>query len=315
MSHYSFEFPYAFLLILLFWLCFKRCPSKSLAIYLPYIHLFMAKKRVKSRWIDIFKWLGIIALITALASPVKVEVYNNSKKEARDIMLIIDSSKSMLDRGFAENNPKLDKFSVVIDVIGKFIKDRKGDRVGLINFSSSAFVASPLTFDTNYLEYIISKQRVGLVGSRTAIYDALLQAIYILEKSEAKTKIAILLTDGIDNMSITKFSEIKESVKKSKVKLYIIGIGNLDDLDVPKLKELASAGRGKFYLATNSSLLDNIYKKIDMSETTKIKGESYKRYTYYYYFPLMFAIIFLLLFVYYKSIKGVAKWVLRICHY
>jgi Ca-activated chloride channel family protein len=307
MSHYSFEFPYAFLLLVLFWFCFKKCPAKSLAIYLPYIHLFISNKKVKSRWSDIFKWLGLIAFVTALASPVKVEIYNNIKKEARDIMLVIDSSKSMLDRGFDENNPKLDKFSVVRDVVSKFIKDRKGDRIGLINFSSSAFVASPLTFDKSYLEYIISKQRVGLVGSRTAIYDALLQAIYILEKSEAKTKIAILLTDGIDNMSVTKFREIKEAVKKSKVKLYIIGIGSIDDLDVPKLKELASAGRGKFYLATSSSLLENIYKKIDKSETTKIKGESYKQYTYYYYFPLIFAIIFLLLFVYYKSIKGVAK--------
>ncbi len=307
MSHYSFEFPYAFLLLVLFWFCFKKCPAKSLAIYLPYIHLFMAKKGVKSRWLDIYKWLGIIFLISAVASPIKVEIYNNIKQEARDIMLILDSSKSMLDRGFDSNEPKKDKFSVVIDVVSNFIKDRKNDRIGLINFSSSAFVASPLTFDKSYLKYIVKKQRVGLVGSRTAIYDALLQAIYILEKSEAKSKIAILLTDGMDNMSNTKYEEILDAVSKSKVKLYIIGIGNLDDLDVPKLKALAKAGRGKFFLATNSSLLDNIYKKIDISETTKIKGESYKKYTYYYYFPLIFAIVFLLLFVYYKSIKGVAK--------
>ena len=307
MSHYSFEFPYAFLLLVLFWFCFKKCPAKSLAIYLPYIHLFMAKKGVKSRWLDIYKWLGIIFLISAVASPIKVEIYNNIKKEARDIMLILDSSKSMLDRGFDSNEPKKDKFSVVIDVVSNFIKDRKNDRIGLINFSSSAFVASPLTFDKSYLKYIVKKQRVGLVGSRTAIYDALLQAIYILEKSEAKSKIAILLTDGMDNMSNTKYEEILDAVSKSKVKLYIIGIGNFDDLDVPKLKALAKAGRGKFFLATNSSLLDNIYKKIDISETTKIKGESYKKYTYYYYFPLIFAIVFLLLFVYYKSIKGVAK--------
>jgi len=312
MSHYSFEFPYAFLLLVLFWFCFKKCPAKSLAIYLPYIHLFMAKKGVKSRWLDIYKWLGIIFLISAVASPIKVEIYNNIKKEARDIMLILDSSKSMLDRGFDSNEPKKDKFSVVIDVVSNFIKDRKNDRIGLINFSSSAFVASPLTFDKSYLKYIVKKQRVGLVGSRTAIYDALLQAIYILEKSEAKSKIAILLTDGMDNMSNTKYEEILDAVSKSKVKLYIIGIGNFDDLDVPKLKALAKAGRGKFFLATNSSLLDNIYKKIDISETTKIKGESYKKYTYYYYFPLIFAIVFLLLFVYYKSIKGVAKWVLKI---
>jgi Ca-activated chloride channel family protein len=267
----------------------------------------MGKKRVKSRWLEIFKWLGIVTLTVALASPVKVEIYNNIKKKSRDIMLILDSSKSMLDRGFDANNPKVDKFSVVVDVVSKFVKDRSSDRVGLVNFSSSAFIASPLTFDKSYLEYIISKQRVGLVGSRTAIYDALLQGIYILEDSEAKAKIVILLTDGIDNMSTTTFNEIKDAVAKSKLKLYIVGIGQREDLDVPKLQELASSGRGKFYLATNSSALSSIYKEIDKSETSKVKGESYKQYTYYYYFPLIFAIIFLLLFVYFKSAKGVAK--------
>ena len=307
MSHYSFEFPYLFLLIGLFWLCFKKCPAKSLAIYLPYIHLLIGKKSVKSRWIDIFKWIGILALITALASPVKVEKFNNIKKEARDIMLILDSSKSMLDRGFDLENLEKDKFNIVIDVISNFIKERPNDRIGVINFSSSAFIASPLTFDKNYLQNIIKKQRVGIVGSRTAIYDALAQATYILENSDAKSKIAILLTDGADNMSYTTYKDLKNAISKSTIKLYIVGVGEYDDLNVPKLKELAKAGRGNFFLASNSSALNKIYKEIDKSETSKMKGESYKKYTYYYYFPLIISIIFLLLFVYYKSAKGVAK--------
>ena len=307
MSHYSFEFPYLFLLIGLFWLCFKKCPAKSLAIYLPYIHLLIGKKSVKSRWIDTFKWIGILALITALASPVKVEKFNNIKKEARDIMLILDSSKSMLDRGFDLENLEKDKFNIVIDVISNFIKERPNDRIGVINFSSSAFIASPLTFDKNYLQNIIKKQRVGIVGSRTAIYDALLQATYILENSDAKSKIAILLTDGADNMSYTTYKDLKNAISKSTIKLYIVGVGEYDDLNVPKLKELAKAGRGDFFLASNSSALNKIYNEIDKSETSKMKGESYKKYTYYYYFPLIISIIFLLLFVYYKSAKGVAK--------
>ncbi len=307
MSHYSFEFPYLFLLIGLFWLCFKKCPAKSLAIYLPYIHFLIGKKSVKSRWIDIFKWIGILALITALASPVKVEKFNNIKKEARDIMLILDSSKSMLDRGFDLENLEKDKFNIVIDVISNFIKERPNDRIGVINFSSSAFIASPLTFDKNYLQNIIKKQRVGIVGSRTAIYDALAQATYILENSDAKSKIAILLTDGADNMSYTTYKDLKNAISKSTIKLYIVGVGEYDDLNVPKLKELAKAGRGNFFLASNSFALNKIYKEIDKSETSKMKGESYKKYTYYYYFPLIISIIFLLLFVYYKSAKGLAK--------
>ncbi len=307
MSHYSFEFPYIFLLIGLFWLCSKKCPAKTLAIYLPYIHLLISKKRVKSRWLDIFKWIGIVSLITALASPVKVESIYTTKQDGRDIMLIIDSSQSMKDRNFDENNLTKDKFSAVKEVVSNFIKNRINDRIGIINFSSSAFIASPLTFDKEYLEYILSKQRVGIVGSRTAIYDALIQALYLLENSKAKSKIAILLTDGADNMSETKYEEVLNIVKRSKIKLYIIGIGTYDDLDVPKLKELAKDGRGKFFLATNSSALKVIYKDIEKSETTKIKDKSYKKYSYYFYFPLIFAIVFLLLYIYFKSVKGVAK--------
>jgi len=307
MSHYSFEFPYIFLLLILFWFCSKKCPAKNIAIYLPYIHLLISKKSIKSRWIEIFKWLSIVALVTALASPIKIDKIYSTKQEGRDIMLIIDSSKSMNEKNFDENNLSKDKFTAVKEVVTNFINNRKSDRIGIINFSSSAFIASPLTFDKEFLKYILNKQRVGIVGSRTAIYDALLQGLYILSNSQTKSKIALLLTDGADNMSQTKYSEILDLTKRSKIKLYIIGVGTFDDLDVPKLKELAKKSNGKFFLATNSQTLKVIYKEIEKSETTKIKDKSYKKYTYYFYFPLIFSIIFLLIFVYYKSAKGITK--------
>ncbi len=307
MSQFEFEFPYIFLLIILFWFCAKKCPAKGVSIYLPYIHLLIGSKGVKSRWLSIFKWIALIALLAALASPVKVTTYNNIKQEGHDIMIVLDSSDSMKERGFDLNDPRKDKFTTIIEVISKFVKDRKNDRVGLINFASSAFIASPLTFDKEYLNDVISKQRVGIVGKRTAIYDALLQGLYLLEESKTKSKIMILLTDGIDNMSITKDKEIIDLLKKSKIKLYIIGIGDYKDLDAPKLKALAKAGRGKFFLANNKDALSVIYKEIDNSETTKISGKSYKVYIYYYYYPLIFAIIFMLLYVYFKSVRGVAK--------
>ena len=307
MSQYSFEFPYVFLLIPIFWFCMRVCPARGITIYMPYIQVLIAKKSLKYRWLEIVKWLAILFFLVALASPVKVEKFNNVKKEGRDIMLVIDSSRSMLERGFDINNLKKDKFSAVIEVVESFVKDRQNDRVGLVNFASSAFIASPLTFDKNFLLDILTKQRVGIAGKRTAIYDALLQSLYILQNSEAKSKIAILLTDGVDNMSQTKFEEIIDIIKQTKVKLYTIGIGESKDLEVSKLEKLAQIGGGKFFLATNQKTLQNIYNEIDKSETTKIKSKTYKKYTYYYYYPLMFAIILLLLFVYAKSVRGVAK--------
>ncbi len=307
MSHYSFEFPYAFLLLPLFWFCAKECSVRSQAIYLPYIHILLASKRIKSRILEVLKWIAILSFVTALASPVKVVEYNNIKKEGRDIMLVLDSSKSMLDRGFDSDNLKRDKFSAMVEVVADFIAKRQSDRVGLINFASSAFIASPLTFDKNYLLDILKKQRVGLVGSRTAIYDSLLEAEYLLSASEAKSKIVILLTDGIDNMSKTTFADIMEVTKKSDIKLYIIGIGQESDLEVQKLEALAKEAHGKFYFVSDKKSLAKIYKEIEKSETTAMKSESYKRYFYFYYFPLVVSIVFFLLFIYFRSVKGIAK--------
>ena len=307
MSHFSFEFPYAFLLLPLFWFCFRECKARSMGIYLPYIHVLLGDKRVNSRLLDILKWGAIISFVIALASPVKVTNYRNIKKGAHDIMLIIDSSKSMLDRGFDSSNPKKDKFSAVKEVVHDFITLRKSDRIGLINFASSAFIASPLTFDKEYLLNILKKQIVGLVGSRTAIYDSLLEAEYILASSKAKSRIAILLTDGIDNMSKTSFQDILELTKKSNIKLYIIGIGEKSDIDTQKLEKLAKEAKGKFFFVSDKKQLEQIYREIDKSEATKIQGESYKRYTYYYYFPLVISIVLFLLFIYFRSVKGISK--------
>jgi len=307
MSRYSFEYPFIFLLIFLFWFCFKKCPARNVAIYFPYIHVLFKGKKVKSRWLDILKWVSVILLLTALASPVKVITFNNVKQEGRDLMLIIDSSKSMLDRGFDINDVKKDKFSAVIEVVNDFIKNRKSDRIGLINFASSAFIAAPLTYDKNYLLKILQKQKVGIVGKRTAIYDALIQALYILQNSDTKNKAIILLTDGIDNMSENSFDDTLDVATKSKIKTYIIGIGKKRELDIEKLKQLAFVSGGKFYLATNKDTLSKIYKEIDKLETKKIKARSYTVYKYYYYFPLMFSIIFLMIYVYLKSVRGIVK--------
>jgi Ca-activated chloride channel family protein len=278
-----------------------------MAIYLPYIQVLIGKKSLKSRWIEVLKAIAILSFFIALASPVMVTKYNNIQKEGRDIMLIIDSSSSMKERGFDINDLKKDKFSAVIDVVSNFIDSRKNDRIGLINFASSAFIASPLTFDKKFLKDILKKQRVGIAGRRTAIYDALLQGLYILENSKTKSKIAILLTDGIDNMSQNSFDEIVDLTKQINVKLYTIGIGENKDIEAQKLEKLAEAGGGKFFLATNKETLSNIYKEIDQSATTKIKSQSYKEYKYYYYYPLMLAILLLMLYIYIKSVRGVAK--------
>ncbi len=305
MNHFSFEHPWALGIILLFWLCSKYCPARTQAIYFPHVKRFFSLHAHKSRWLEILKWIGIVGLLIALASPVLVDEYQNIKKQGRDIMLIIDSSDSMRQRGFDPNNPLKSKFDVVKEVVNDFINRRKNDRIGLINFADVAFVASPLTFEKEFLRDIVSMQELGIAGKRTAINDALLQTYNILDKSNAKTKIAILLTDGIDNASRIPFESILKLIAKSDVKLYTIGIGSYRDFDASYLKALAEAGHGKFFSASDRHSLQKIYSAINKLETSKIKSQKVVKYNYLYIYPLFIAILALLFFIYLRTAKGV----------
>jgi len=305
MSRFSFEHPWVLGLILLFWICGRYCPARTQAIYFPHVRRLLSVHAHKSRWLEILKWIGIVSLLLALASPVLTDEYKQINKQGRDIMLIIDSSDSMRQRGFDPTDPLKSKFDVVKEVVDDFIDKRKNDRIGLINFASVAFVASPLTFEKKFLRQILAMQEPGIAGKRTAINDALLQTYNILDKSDAKSKIAILLTDGIDNASRISFDEIRRLISDSDVKLYTIGIGSYRDFDAPYLKALAQAGHGKFFAASNRQSLQKIYAAIDRLETSKLKSKKIVQHDYLYIYPLFVAILALLLFIYLRTAKGV----------
>jgi Ca-activated chloride channel family protein len=305
MSHYSFQFPLVFGIIIVFWICARWCPARTQAIYFPHLHTLLSTGRTQSRLLDLLKWFGIVSLLVALASPVITQEYKNTKKRGRDIMLVIDSSGSMRQRGFDENNQFKSKFDVVKEVVSDFVKQRKNDRLGLINFADAAFVASPLTFEHDFMKNIIAMQRLGLAGQKTAINDALVQTYNVLSKSDAKTKIAILLTDGEDTASRITHDEALKLAKEAGVRLYTIGIGSLRDFNAPYLKALAEAGKGAFFAASDRATLKNIYAQIDAMETSKIKNKKIVQYTYLYLYPLLAAILSLLGFIYLRTSKGV----------
>lgn len=305
MSQFSFEYPLLLLVIVLFVLCAKFCKERSRAIFFPHVKTLMVKSARSTSWLNILKWVGIVSAVIALASPVITKSYSNSKKEGRDIVLIIDSSDSMRQRGFDPNDVWRNKFDVVKEVVGDFIEKRKNDRIGMVTFADIAFIASPLTFEKKFLTDITRMQQMGVAGKRTAINDAIVQAYNLLSKSKAKSKIAILLTDGIDNMSKVPFSDVKNLVAKRDVKLYTIGIGDARDYNGAYLKALAEAGHGEAYGARDASTLEKIYEEIDKLEATKIDDKKVVQHTYLYIYPLFLAIISLLLFIYFRNSKGV----------
>jgi len=305
MSQFSFEYPLAFGVLILFILCAKWCRERSRAIFFPHVGTLIAQNAHKSSLLAWLKWVGIVAAVIALASPVLTKSYTNSKKEGRDIVLVIDSSDSMRQMGFDPNDPYKNKFDVVKEVVSDFIKKRKDDRIGMVTFADVAFVASPLTFEKEFLNNITGMQELGMAGKRTAINDALVQAYNLLSKSKAKSKIVILLTDGIDNMSKIPFADVKSMIEKRNIKLYAIGIGSPRDYNGAYLQALAKAGKGEAFGARNAEMLSRVYDEIDKLEASKLNNKKVVEHTYLYIYPLFLAIFSLLLFIYFRNQRGV----------
>ena len=306
MSQFSFEYPLVLGLIVLFVVCAKWCKARNQAIYFPHVEQLLLTQSSKASWVVWLKWVGIVLAIVALASPVRTQHYTHSKKEGRDIVLVLDASESMRQYGFDPQNPYKSKFAVVKEVVEAFITKRINDRLGLVTFADVAFIASPLTFEREFLQDITRMQELGVAGKRTAINDAIVQSYTLLESSRAKSKIIILLTDGVDNMSKVPLDQLQSMMEKQHVKLYTIGIGRANrDYDAGYLTALAKAGGGVAYGAKDASMLLKIYEEINALEVTKIDDKQVVEHTYLYIYPLFLAILSLLLFIYLRSTKGV----------
>jgi len=305
MSQFSLQYPYVLGLILLFLVCDKWCKERTQAIFFPHITTLVSGSVKKSRFISFLKYFGVVSAIVALSSPVISTSYQNSNKNGRDIVLVLDSSGSMKQFGFDINDIYKSKFDVVKEVVSDFISNRKNDRIGMITFGDVAFVSSPLTFEKKFLQKILKMQSVAVAGQKTAINDAVTQAYKMLSKSKAKSKVIILLTDGIDNMSKVTNQELLSLIKGSDIKLYTIAIGTPRDYNGEYLQALANASGGEFFATTNAQGLKQIYKQIDKLEVTKLKDKKIVHNEYLYIYPLFLAILSLLVLVYYRSHRGV----------
>jgi len=272
---------WVFLLLLLFFICYKFCPEKRIAIYFP--HFSMTKKLNSDFWLKFFIFTSILF---ALSNPyIKKEIIQTNKGD--DIVLSIDSSGSMV---------QFNKFTFVKIAADNFIQKRKTDKVGLVVFGTNAFIASPLTENKKFVREILSKMYVGIAGQNTAILDSLVQSIRLLKESKAKTKIIILLTDGIDNSSKVDLNSVIKEIKKYNIKIYTIGVGGSDEVNFNLLNYLAKNSGGEVFQALRPNDILPIYKKIDSLEKSNITHKLiYKKYLYIY--PLLLAIILLLFYI------------------
>jgi Ca-activated chloride channel family protein len=289
MSGIEFEYPWAFLLLGIFALCMIFCKARVASIFFPNSKLLKAATKGQNIWLNLLKIGAITFMVVALASPIKKDEIKIENDKGYEISLILDASGSMREYG---------KFATVKNIVLDFIKKRKHDKIGLTIFADFAYVAVPLTYDKSSLVRLLSKIDVGVAGvQRTALYEALFLSTRVFKNSKAKQKVAILLTDGMDNVSQIPLDVAIDTAKKYGIKVYTIGVGGARDFNPQVLKEIASKTGGKFYQAQSKEQLKDIYEEIDKLEKSKIKANKYVKKSYYFQYALAMAGLFLLLYI------------------
>jgi len=237
-------------------------------------------------------------LVVALATPYRYDAQLGSEKKGRDLVLIMDTSGSMAERGFNKEDISQSKYDISVQLAKDFIAKRHDDNIGLVVFGTYAFSASPLTYDLKALaEMFDLMSDVGIAGTSTAIGDAVMQGIITLEGGEAKSKVLILLTDGQHNAGKNSPHQAVEVAVQKGIKIYTIGIGKKGDYDKGLLSTMAKATGAQSFMAHSSKELEKVYKTIDDLEPSPIRSEHYLNKESLFIYPLLLALfgLFMLL--------------------
>ncbi len=290
MGNIVFEYPYLFVLVALFFICEKFCKAKRQRLILPNMPMLKKVAQKQSLFINALKLLMVALLVTALASPIKEDEVVIQNDKGYEISLLLDASGSM-----EQHN----KFDIVKDIVLDFLKKREHDKLGLTIFADFAYVAIPLTYDKKSISKLLQVIDVGIAGKqRTALYEALFMSSKLFKESTSKHKIAILLTDGLDNARTIPLDVAVKTAKKYDIKVYVIGVGGRGDFDPEVLTTIANETGGKFYEASTGERIKEIYDEIDTLEKSEIKANKYVKKHYFYQYPLGGAIVVMLLYTF-----------------
>lgn len=239
----------------------------------------------------ILRVLSLFLLIVALARPQSTNSWQNISTEGIDIIMSLDISGSMLAQDFKPNRLEASK-----DIASEFINSRPNDRMGLVVFSGKSFTQCPLTTDHAVLINLFNGVKFGIIDDGTAMGEGIATAINRIKDSNAKSKVIILLTDGVNNRGSIAPNTAAEIAKTYGIRIYTIGVGTMGEapcpmptafgtqiqmmkveIDEPVLKQVAEMTNGKYFRATNNDKLREIYKEIDKLEKTKIAVKEYRK--------------------------------------
>jgi Ca-activated chloride channel family protein len=238
----------------------------------------------------VLRCAAISLIIVAIARPQSAEHYTNTTTEGIDIVMAVDVSTSMLAKDFIP-----DRLSVAKEVASEFIGDRTGDRIGIVVFAGESFTQSPLTTDQSTLQTMLGRITSGVIEDGTAIGNGLATSINRLRESDSKSKVVILLTDGVNNRGEISPLTAAKIAKDMGIKVYTIGIGrhgtapypvfdergrevdvvNMKvEIDEKILRDIATQTGGEYFRATDKKTLEAIYEQINTLEKSRVEVEN-----------------------------------------
>ena len=230
--------------------------------------------------------IAVALIIIALARPQSAEHNSRTDAEGIDIVMAVDVSTSMLARDF-----KPDRITAAKEVAASFIADRPTDRIGLVVFAGESLTQSPLTTDQGTLQTLLSRIRSGIIEDGTAIGNGLATSINRLRESDARSKVIILLTDGVNNRGQISPLTAAQIAKDYGIRVYTIGVGKRGkapypavdmfgnqtfievevEIDEKILQTIADETGGKYFRATDKQKLKEMYDEIDTLEESKVE--------------------------------------------
>lgn len=296
---------FLWLLVLLpIWVLLKGRSGRSAAVIFSSVAIASeASKKNKVRAgqaLILFRLLSVALFIIALARPQLGKGYSEVETSGIDIVLALDLSGSMHAHDFELKKERVSRMTVSKKVISEFINERPNDRIGLIAFAQEPFLVSPLTLNHSWLEKNLDRLEIGLIDqTSTAIGSAIAMSTNRLRDLNAKSKVIILLTDGENNSGKVSPVAAAEAAASYNVKIYTIAVGTEGFVPIPvtlnngeiardrlgrpifqqvqvnvddeTLMEVAEVTNGKFFKATNTDTLRQVYQAIDELEKTEVK--------------------------------------------
>jgi len=309
----NFLWPWVFILLplpLIFRLILPRAKQSSeAALRVPSLEDFDMGIHEQSpaktkRWPLLLYTLAWLCLITAAARPQWVGNAIELPISGRDLLLAVDLSKSM-EQPFRYKLRSVSRIAATKAVVSNFIEHRVGDRIGLILFGEQAYLQAPLTFDRTTVNILLQEAVTGLAGNATAIGDAIGLAVKRLQETAKQAsnkksittneknkndndRVLILVTDGVSNAGEIKPIKAAELAARKGLKIYTIGIGNRGsrELDEKTLKAIAKKTGGRYFRASNTGELNEIYNILDKLEPVEKDTKSYRPIKSLFYLPL-----------------------------